>query len=474
MLQFERKTEAFIKKHSLIQAGDYLVAAVSGGPDSLAMVDFLIKRKEKYDIQIAVAHVDHMLRGEESKQDLLFVKDYCLKQSVPFKSAAIDISLMMEREQTGLQETARHYRYQFFEKVMKELQANKLVVAHHGDDQIETILMRLTRGASGPARAGIPIKRRFGEDWEIIRPLLAVSKQEIEEYCESSQLEPRLDPSNQKRNYTRNRFRLDVLPFLKQENAQVLEHFQRFHEEISEDEAYLQRQAQDHFQQICQVNENEGIRFSIPSFLMVPLPLQRRVIHLILNYLYHYHTLDIRGIHIDLIQRLVRAKNPSGRLDFPKGLKILRSYTLCHFTFMEKCQVAPYYYELYEGNEVILPNGGILGIKRIQDASKNTDQSVICMDPQDIEFPIIIRTRKPGDKISLKGMKGSKKIKDIFIDQKIPVHERAVWPIVADFTGKLLWIPGLKKSSYERTPQNRNDYIQIYYHTQTTPGGQDE
>ncbi|KRG12875.1 tRNA lysidine(34) synthetase TilS [Lederbergia galactosidilytica] len=471
MLQFEKKTEAFIKSRELIEKGDYLVAAVSGGPDSLALIDYFINRKEKYGIQLAVAHVDHMLRGEESVQDLLFVKGYCEKRSIPFHSVAIDIKRKMEMDKTGMQETARKYRYQFLLRVMEEINANKLMVAHHGDDQMETILMRLTRGATGQARAGMKVRRSFGKG-ELIRPLLAVSRQEVEEYCHYYKLEPRIDPSNEKRDYARNRFRLDVLPILKQENGQALEHFQRFHDDLTEDEVYLQSEAKARFNKICQVDENQEIHLDIPSFLVEPLPLQRRVIHLILNYLYQYNTPDILAVHTDLIQRLLRSENPSGRLDFPKGMKVIRSYASCCFTFKERSELqSPYYYELYEGNKAVLPNGGTLELGIAQEMLIKEDLNSFLIDGREIEFPLIIRTRKPGDRISLKGMKGSKKIKDIFIDQKVSLEERKIWPIVVDNTGKILWIPGLKKSSFEGKSQNSHNYVLLYDQTQTISGG---
>ncbi|GIN74291.1 tRNA(Ile)-lysidine synthase [Bacillus sp. J14TS2] len=462
MLQFERKTEAFIQKHGLVEKGDYFVAAVSGGPDSLAMVDFFITRKEKYGIQLAVAHVDHMLRGEESHQDLLYVRKYCEERSIPFHSTAIDIAQKMKMNKSGMQETARLYRYQFLREVMEEVNANKLLTAHHGDDQIETILMKLTRGATGQARAGISIRHSFGNG-EILRPLLAVSKQEVEAYCHHYQLEPRLDPSNKKRDYTRNRFRLDVLPILKEENEQALEHFQRFHDDLTEDESYLQSQAKQRFNQICRVDENQEIHLHIPAFLVEPLPLQRRVIHLILNYLYQYKTHDILAVHTDLIQQLVRSENPSGRLDFPRKLRVIRSYASCRFTFSEGSELqSPYYFELYVGNKAILPDGGSLELRETKDWLIKEDSNSFLLDEQEIQLPLIIRTRKPGDRIRLKGMKGSKKIKDIFIDQKVSLEERKVWPIVVDYTGKVLWVPGLKKSSFEGKSQNNHNYVLLY------------
>ncbi|MBS4221077.1 tRNA lysidine(34) synthetase TilS [Bacillus sp. FJAT-49711] len=462
-MDFEKKTHRFISRHSLLHQGDYIVVAVSGGPDSLALIDFLYHQTAKYKIRIAAAHVDHMLRGEESKKDLIFVKQYCEKRNIVFRSASINIKDRMALDKTGMQETARAYRYQFFEKVMEELQANKLAVGQHGDDQIETILMRLVRGSSGISRAGIQVKRLFGQDKEMIRPLMGVSKIEIEEYCETHHLIPRRDLSNESKNYTRNRFRIDVLPFLKKENRRIIEHFQRFSEEISEDEKFLQELAKEAFTKMCQWNGEDELTLDIPSFCTIALPLQRRVIHLILNYLYNQYIRDLTSAHLDALQHLLKDENPSGRLDFPNGLKVIRSYDQCLFTFVERESNPSFYYEVYTDDKVTLPNGKTIHVKMASDFPIKESADILILQPQDIEFPLIIRTRQQGDKIKLKGMNGTKKIKDIFIDMKIPVEERKIWPIVTDRTGKLLWIPGLKKSSYETPPVQQRPYFLIDY-----------
>ncbi|MBS4206435.1 tRNA lysidine(34) synthetase TilS [Lederbergia citrea] len=471
MLDFEKKTEAFIEKHSLIKAGDYIVAAVSGGPDSLAMLDFLNNRVEKYGIRVAAAHVDHMLRGEESLQDLYFVKNYCESKDIEFRAISIDIRKKMELDETGMQETARKYRYQFFEKVMLDLHADKLAVGQHGDDQLETILMRLVRGSHGKSRAGIQMKRPFAKG-ELIRPLLGVTKAEIEEYCATHKLNPRRDVSNEKPLYTRNRFRLEILPFLKSENEHVHEQFQRFSEDLTEDEQLLEQMAKKEYNAMCQELGKDEITLNIPSFYRVPLPLQRRVIQLILNYLYQQKAADLTALHIDLLQKLLKSENPSGKLDFPSGLKVIRSYDVCHFTFDKPGQVSSFCYKLYEGEEVSLPDGKIIRVEKGQGLSKEKKENIIVLNPSEVQFPIIVRTRLPGDRMKLKGMNGSKKVKDIFIDMKIPLHDRLVWPIVTDNTGKLLWIPGLKKSSYDTSPDNEHHFYSIHCSNQTFSGGQ--
>ena len=422
MLDFERKTEAVIQRHQLLQREDLVLVAVSGGPDSLALLDFLVKRKDMYGIQVAAVHVDHMFRGEDSLRDLEFVQSCCDVYGIECKATSIDIRKKMHIDRTGMQETARKYRYQYFEKEMNEIHAHKLAVAQHGDDQIETILMRLTRGSRGKARAGIQLKRPFAKG-EMIRPLLGVTKEEIEAYCTSMNLQPRQDPSNAMPVYTRNRFRIEMIPFLKSQNEHVHEHFQRFSQDLTEDEDYLLELTEREMNIVWQY-DREDITLNIPKFHQVPLPLQRRGIHLILNYLYQQNAPDLTALHIDLIQQLLKSENPSGKLDLPHGLKVIRSYELCRFTFAESLQSTGYHYELYDGEEASLPNGNLIRVEQSGGFPSKDRKNVFVFDPTEIQFPIVVRTRHPGDRMKIKGMNGTKKIKDIFIDLKIPLTRK--------------------------------------------------
>ncbi|RWR04722.1 tRNA lysidine(34) synthetase TilS [Siminovitchia fortis] len=467
MLDFERKTLSFIKRHGLLDRGDFVLAAVSGGPDSMAMLDFLVKRKGFFNIRLAVVHVDHMLRGEESAQDLEFVKAYCKQNQLEMKASSIDIKQKMEMENKGMQETARKHRYRFFESVMKEHDADKLAVAQHADDQIETILMRLTRGSSGKSRAGIQPARPFGNG-TLIRPLLGVTKEEIEEYCAFHQLKPRIDPSNEKPAYTRNRFRLEVLPVLKRENQQVHEHFQRFSEDLLEDEAYLEALAEREIKG-ASVFENGKIQLDIPSFLQMPLPLQRRGIHLILSYLYKKNVTHVTAWHAGLIRELLQGENPSGRLDLPLGLQVARSYGHCVFSFNDTKRATGYEYELSAGREIILPDGGTVRMEKDSDIYAGGDEDYIVLNEKEIKLPLIVRTRRAGDRIRVKGMNGTKKLKDLFIDEKIPRLQRDCWPVITDRRNQILWVPGLKKSIYDAGPQCHGHRYILYYRTS---GGQ--
>ncbi|MBE3568577.1 MAG: tRNA lysidine(34) synthetase TilS [Bacillales bacterium] len=468
MLEYEEKVRQFIERHQLIDKRDQIVVGVSGGPDSLSLLHYLAKRREFYEIDLFAVHLDHMFRGQESYEELLFVEEFCKDFHIPCLAKQINVSEIIRDHGTGLQENARMVRYQVYQQAMAQFAANKLALAHHGDDQVETILMRLTRGTSGKGRSGIPYLRPFHNGW-IIRPLLGLNKEEILAYCDYYKLNPRIDPSNSKGTYTRNRFRLEVLPFLKTENPKVHEHFQTFSEELLEDEHYLLKLTYERMEAVWG-HKNGGISMDVEEFLKMPLPLQRRGIHLILNYLYKNKT-SFTNVHIRQIMQLIQHLHPSGRLDLPDGLKVIRNYQECFFGFI-KDESEEYSYELKSEGKVVLPNGDQLILtKRKNEGKFPTKDDQFCLDREKVEMPLTIRTRKPGDRIALKGMDGLKKVKKLFIDLKVPRSSRDEWPIVVDSKGKVLWIPGLRKSIFEKDNENENDDILIYI-KQTSSRGQ--
>lgn len=457
----ETKVGAFLERHSFSLKNKRIVVGVSGGPDSLALLYFLMKQKEKLQLSITAAHVDHMFRGEESSQDALFVKNYCEIHSIPFRMEQINVPGIMEQTGKSPESAGREARYGFFEKVMLETNSPYLALAHHGDDQIETILMRLTRGSTGRARAGIPFQRplKYGL---VFRPFLGLTKREIEQYCLEHQLEPRIDPSNKEDIYCRNRFRNTVLPFLKEENRQVHEHFQRFSEDIEGDERFLCDLTEESMKTVITSKNNQKITIDIGRFFEMPIPLQRRGIQLILNYLYDERPASLSAVHIDQLLNLMKNPHPSGTLDLPNGLKVIRSYRQCHFQF-EFTHSQSYQYNLEVPGSIKLPGGGIIKAEYADSAVFSSNAEAAVFAPERVKLPLIVRTRKDGDRISLKGMAGSRKLKDIFIDQKIPIQDRKSWPVVTDQDGNIIWLPGLKKSAIEDSGTKTGHHIHITY-----------
>ncbi|MBM7655817.1 tRNA lysidine(34) synthetase TilS [Neobacillus cucumis] len=460
----ESKVDAFLDRHSFSLENKRIVVGVSGGPDSLALLHYLLTEREKRNLFLVVAHVDHMFRGEESFQDAMFVKDFCKQHNVTFEMVQVNVKKMIEETGKNSQMAAREVRYDFYHKIMKQYQCLYLALGHHGDDQMETMLMRLTRGSTGKARAGIPFSRSFFEGI-IFRPFLCLTKDELQHYCERQNLIPRIDPSNAKGIYSRNRFRKQVLPFLKTENSHAHEHFQRFSEELQSDEDYLLELTVERLNTVLTKREDDKITIDMHRFLEMPLPLQRRGIQLILKYLYKEKPASLSAIHIDQIFSLIQHHDPSGTLDLPSGLRVIRSYFQLSFQY-EQIKIEPYYYEINEPGTIILPNGGRITIDYIAGGSPDGNPNTAIFNAEKLHFPLIIRTRKKGDRMTIKGISGSKKLKDIFIDQKIPRQERECWPVITDSEGFIMWLPNVKRSSFEGVDPAAKQYIQLTYNKQ--------
>jgi tRNA(Ile)-lysidine synthase len=457
----ESTVESYLNHHSFKLENKRIIVGVSGGPDSLALLHYLLQERGKRDLFIVAAHVDHMFRGEESFLDAMFVKDFCEQHRIPFEMIQINVTEIMEATGKSSQIAGRDVRYEFYHNMMKKYAASYLALGHHGDDQIETMLMRLTRGSSGKARAGIPFSRPFFEG-TIFRPFLCLTKDEIWHYCKRHNLTPRLDPSNEKGIYSRNRFRKHVLPFLKTENSHVHEHFQRFSEELQSDEDLLQELTVERIKTVMTKREEDKITIDIKRYLEMPLPLQRRGIQLILNYLYKERPTSLSAIHIDQVFSLIHHHEPSGKLDFPNGLKVIRSYIQLSFQFQHTI-AEPYLFKVFEPGTVKLPNGGFIKIDHIDGSVSDTQHNTALFNEASIKWPLIIRTRKQGDRMTLKGTKGSRKLKDIFIDQKVPIQNRDTWPVVTDRDNFIIWLPNLKRSSVEGVDPSAKQYIQITY-----------
>lgn len=441
--------EAIIQKQQLLEDRSTIVVGVSGGPDSLALLHLLYQVRDKMNLNIVAAHVDHMFRGEQSEAEMHFVINFCKKYQITCEATQINVSAYAKTRKISAQVAARECRYYFFTEVLDKYQADYLALGHHGDDQVETILMRMVRGSTGEALAGMKMKRPYHNGF-LIRPLLAYSKQEILDYCKENELIPRFDPSNEKTDYTRNRFRKHVLSFLKQENPLVHERFRYFSETLLEDESYLQVLTEESMNKVIKRKEKSAVEMDIIRFLSLPLPLQRRGIKLILNYLYVNIPSSLSSIHIESLQALLSQNHPSGSLDYPGGLKVIKSYHTCLFTFEHK-EATEYCLDLTIPSVLSIPNGnGSISCSFVSETGVHAKgNDIFLLNSRDLYEPLIVRTRKQGDKMKLKGMNGTKKVKDIFIDEKIPLHSRYSWPIVEDGKGNILWIPGLKKSSYE-------------------------
>ncbi|SEU10313.1 tRNA(Ile)-lysidine synthase [Salinibacillus kushneri] len=448
----EDKVLSFCHKHQLFQEGDHIFIAVSGGADSLALLHFFISIRDRYQLTVTALTLDHQLRGEASRQDVQFVEEMCQKWEVECISKSLDVMQYQARHKLGVEEAAREVRYQYFEDELSQKPNPILAMGHHGDDQIETMFMQLTRGVFPK---GVPSKRSFANGW-IIRPFLCLTKQEIQLYCDDHQLEPRYDETNADEVYTRNAFRKRIIPFIKKYNPSIHQSLQNMSEYMYEDEKFLFYQAEKMVEDCVQTgNKPDDIKVDLNQLKAHPRPLQRRTFHLILSYLYRKKGIDFSSIHVENLLYLLETNKPNLHLDFPGGLKVMKVYDHLVLTFTEN-EIHTYHKAIYPGESLILPNGIELTVQ-VEDLmeipEENTRYEFVC-DVSHVTFPLIIRTREKGDKMKVRGLGGRKKIKDIFIDEKIPKQEREIWPIVTDNQGKILWLAGLKKGEVKSSTSN--------------------
>ena len=230
-----------IKKYELISNGDKLVLGVSGGPDSMCMLNVLkeIQENGTLDFEITVAHINHMIR-EEAKEDENYVKKYCEKNGINFYSKSIDVEKIANTNKIGTEEAGRNERYKFFDEILRKTASNKIAIAHNKNDNTETVIMNIIRGSGVSGLKGIEVKRE-----KYIRPLIECEREEIEKYCEKENLNPRIDKTNFENIYTRNKIRNIVIPFIKKEfNPNIIETINRLSNLVTEEEIYIEKQVE--------------------------------------------------------------------------------------------------------------------------------------------------------------------------------------------------------------------------------------
>ncbi len=410
---------------------DYVVLACSYGPDSMCLLDIL----KSLNKNIVVAHVNHKLR-KESDKEYLDLEKYCRDNHIIFEGMEIT-----KKPKGNLEEFFRNERYDFFKKIINKYQSKYLFTAHHGDDLVETILMRLSRGASFGGYAGFNIISE-GVNYTLVRPLIYLTKDEILDYVNSKNIPYALDKTNETLDYTRNRYRLKVLPLLKEINPQIHKKFIKFSNTINEYNDYIQKEVDDYKSKLY-LNR----RLDLNEFNILPLLIRKCIIKSILLEEYENNINRVNDKHVDLVLDLINNHKRNSYINLPNGLVVSKYYNIVEFN--RDTKIDDYNYEL--NGDLVINNNKVLVVKETDIIKSNY---LIRINSKDIKLPLYIRNRKVGDKIELKN--GTKKVGEILSESKIPKKERDGWPIMVDSNGKILWILGLKKSKFDK--QVREDY----------------
>ena len=396
----------------LLTPGDRVVCALSGGSDSVALLHCLLSLRQELELTVTAAHFNHCLRGEESHGDEAFVRQLCSQWGVELNVGRGD-----PRSLTGEspEEAARHLRYEFL-----MAQSGWIVTAHHGEDQIETVLLNLIRGTGLKGLGGMQPK-----NGRLLRPMLEVSKEEVEQYLSENGLKCRFDRSNGADDALRNRIRHHILPLLRQENPNLTETFTRMTALLRQDEAYLEEKT-------AEILQKSAVKdgFDCTHLTNSPAVLRRRAIR---------QLLDIPKpamVHVEQVERLLTDCRGSASVDLPGGVTAIREYDVLRFARTPSAgSFAPVV--LHPGSEVLLPELGLrVSLQGPVVPETETPFAIRC-DGENIA--ITVRPRQTGDTICLPG--GHKTLKKWMIDQKIPAARRDRLPVLVDGQGILAVYP---------------------------------
>jgi tRNA(Ile)-lysidine synthase len=440
------KVYDFLMKDLHIKYGDSIVVAVSGGPDSMALLHILTRIKKALDIEIICAHVNHNTGRKGQLEEQQYVEKFCRNHNIIFETLLIE-----DYGDDNFENEARTKRYNYFEQIVKEYHAKYLFTAHHGDDLMETILMRMTRGSTLRGYSGFSkIVDRC--DYKIVRPLIELTKEQLIDYNKKYKIHYFIDSTNLEDIHTRNRYRKYIVPEFKKEDPNVHKKFYKFSTILLEYNDYIDKQVEKIIPKVYPQNI-----LNIEEFLKLDHVIAMKVIYYILEKIYQEDLMLITDHHADLIYQLITSKKANTYIYLPNNLKALKTYN--NLEFINE-PISNDEYEIEIIKYINLPNGKNI---EVVNESNQTDNNICRLSSDDVKFPLRVRTRQNGDKMNIKGMLGSKKINDIFIDEKITVPERNMWPIVVDSNNTIVWLPGLKKSKFDKTKSEKYDIILRYY-----------
>ncbi|HWL25031.1 MAG TPA: tRNA lysidine(34) synthetase TilS [Ureibacillus sp.] len=462
MVSFDEKVYAFINEQELIQQGDRLLIACSGGIDSMGLLHLFLDLRKKLEIEIFVAHVDHMLRGKTSLEDRQFVESFCREKGVPIFSTSIPIPKILEAEGGNSQAICRRERYAYFAEVMKNYSIEKLVTAHHADDQLESMLMSLTRAGSITGMKGIYASRTFSFG-TIIRPFLSVTKNEIKEFLENKSGNYREDSSNSKDDYTRNRFRHHIIPLMKNENVHVPQNAVQFAQHLQEDDDYLFSIASKKYGEVIKEVRKGKFSLKIPDYIELPVSIQRRITLLLLNYLYGDSEYANSEALIKSINQLCKSQDGSATIHLPNDFVANRKYSEVIFEKIESPSLVNE--KLLEFNKWnVIQNGICLYIgdaTNVENLDSLESRTVYYFHSNSFKAPFRIRLRKEGDRIHLKGMETSKRLSRLFIDEKVPLLDRDQLPILVDAEDNVMAVLGIRVNKNFSKIKRAQDDIKI-------------
>ena len=460
-MDFVNEVLHFICQQEMFIAGDKVVVAVSGGPDSMALLDVLLQLKDRLGIKLHVAHLNHRLRGTQSDADAEFVRQLASRLGLAATVEGRDVPGFIRKQGLSQEEGAREVRYQFLQEVAKGVGATKIATAHNLDDQAETVLFRLLRGAGRRGLSGIPSVR----DGLFIRPLLGTSRKQIEEYLTQRGLSFRCDPSNADLSYARNKIRHQLLPLLKKNyNPDIVTTLARTAEILRDEDDFLEEQTSQVHASSVKQKTNRKIILDINRLSDYHICLRRRVLRNILQQL-----LGKEGYpEFSQVEQLVQlAGSESGWIQIASELRAQRCGNLL---IMKTGKVPPFQKRVGIPAEVEIPelnawiSTQVLKAEQFREKLPQVGSQTAFFDLDTLCGELQVRNRRPGDSFQPLGLRGHKKVKDLLIDRKVPKILRDEVLVLTD-QEKIVWVIGIEINALCKLTPRSQRILKVQFQT---------
>jgi tRNA(Ile)-lysidine synthase len=440
-LMFLAAVRSTISRYAMTQPGETVVVGVSGGADSVALLHALWSLRQELQTDLVVAHLNHGIRGEDSDRDAEFVRGLAARLDVPSVVEKVDLPGLRKQMRLGMEEVARKVRYDFLERIATSAQAARIAVAHTADDQVETVLLNIIRGAGPEGLRGMPAVRG-----KIIRPLIDLFRSDVEAYLRENDLKWRTDATNLDPAYARNRVRLELIPFLEEKfNPRIRDVLLSLSRLAAEEAEVVRAEAEKAFESAVKEAGRESVAFDAAVLRGSERALVRRCLRMAIETVKG----DLRDVEYGQVERIVGKLEsgedfgltlPSGRVyaSLARGRLLIYRRTDARRVEVRRKLAVPGRTEVPELSIAI-------ETRLVPKTARPLLPSQAVVDSSKLSGPLVVRTWKPGDRMVPLGMAGHKKLQDLFTDRKVPREERGRIPIVAD-DEKIVWVVGVATS----------------------------
>ncbi|MCJ7508573.1 MAG: tRNA lysidine(34) synthetase TilS [candidate division Zixibacteria bacterium] len=453
---FVKKVEKTIQHYKMLQRGDKVLVAVSGGPDSVALLHTLNLLKDKFEIKLIVGHINHQLRAEESDKDEKFVKALSEKLNLKFFSKSIEVRKTAEKKKMSIEDCARQMRYSALESIANKIKADKIALGHNLDDQAETILLRLIRGSGPLGLCGIPAIRG-----KLIRPLIQTKREEIENFLKDNLWEWRVDWSNFNMDYLRNRVRLKLLSLIKKEfNPNIVEVLARTAQLLTEEKDYLTNQIEKAFRNAVSSQSNEKIVLDLKKMIVYDIYLKTNVIRLAFNRL----SGDSDFPSFSIVQRaigLLEERKAGKRVELDKNIWAEVSSDAL-IIYKSRKPAKAHWVKLPGKLEIdkLKLKSEVIPRPKLPRKIKSNSPWVAYLDWDKLSSPFGLRHRKNKDWFIPLGLKGSKTLADFLIDLKVPRMERDDIFLLTS-KNRIAWVVGQRIDDRFKIDSNTKEVLKI-------------